>query len=151
MMFQLEVARPEHAPRITQIHIDAFGTNAIVRAIHAADRGFQELCKAIERKALADMADSNTTVLIARNAGGNADDLSNIIGFAKWVAPIHPEEQHFTPPWDLEKTADWEILGPWIEIAQKVEDEIIGNTPHWGMHSIHMRCTLSTCAAHYCC
>jgi hypothetical protein len=147
MSFQLEIARPEDAPRITQIHMDAFGSNALICAIHATDSELNELRKAVEMKALADMGDSKTTVLVVRHVeniaserspgasterGDTRSDAHDIVGFSKWIHPYHPYDNYAPPSWTLPKTTDWKILRPWIAEVQKVEEEIIGSTPRFG-------------------
>lgn len=132
MTFVLEIAQPGDAARITQIHMDAFSSNALIRAIHAVDGDLSALRKAVEKRALDDMQDSKTTVIVVRDVESSA--MRNIIGFAKWVAPIYPGEPHSTPSWNLAKTTNWEILGPWIAKEKKAEEEIISTTPHWGTY-----------------
>jgi sialic acid synthase SpsE len=89
--------------------MDAFSSNALIRAIHAADEGLRDLHKAVEMKALADIKDAKTTVIIVRDVNeGTAASESNIaierstngdiIGFAKWTHPMHPSEIYTPPP-----------------------------------------------------
>jgi GNAT superfamily N-acetyltransferase len=145
MPFQLEVARPHDAPRIAHIHMDAFSSNALIRAIHAADEGLRDLHEAVERKALADMEDVKTTVLIVRhvNEGDAAcesdiaiekSDNGDIVGFAKWTHPIHPGDNYVPPPWNLPESTDLKVLGPWRVQAEKLEEKIIGHTPRYGRY-----------------
>jgi hypothetical protein len=147
MSFRLEIARPDDAPRITQIHMDSFGSNALIRAIHATDLELSELRKAVEMKALADMEDSKTTVLVVRHVniitserslgasteeGNTRSESRDIVGFAKWIHSYHPDDKYTPPSWTLPKTTDWKVLRPWIAEVQKVEEQIIGSTPRFG-------------------
>ncbi|KAF2028370.1 acyl-CoA N-acyltransferase [Setomelanomma holmii] len=153
MPFQIAIAQPHDAARIMQIHMDAFGTNVIIRAIHAADKDLTELRKVVEEKALTDMQDEKTTVLVVINVEESVDaetyiqnainpvngagvdshgrSRGEIVGFAKWSHPIHPGDDHIRPRWKLPKTADWKILSHWLVEVGKVEEKIIGDTPRY--------------------
>jgi predicted N-acetyltransferase YhbS len=141
MEFRLSIAQPRDASRITQIHMDAFGSNAIIRAIHAADPELEELRRAVEDKILADTQDEKITVLVVRADTPPGDKVEgakrvvaagDIIAFAKWTHPIHPGE-HYTPPsWNLPKSTNQNILGPWRKEVERVEAKIIGDTPRYG-------------------
>ncbi|KAF2823966.1 acyl-CoA N-acyltransferase [Ophiobolus disseminans] len=146
MPFLLEVAQPDDAPRITQIHMDAFGSNAIIRAIHtAADKDLKDLRNAVEDKLLADMRDARITVLVVRDVkadkagkvevsavnGNNDADARNIVGFAKWIHPYYPQDNYSPPLWSTPKSADWKVLRPWLDEVIKVEEAIIGQTPRY--------------------
>jgi len=155
MSFHLEIAAPDDAERITQIHMDAFGSNAIIRAIHAGnDKDLKELRSAVKDKLLADIRDSKITVLIVRVLDSsvtgertNANELisreklrgasggserGNIVGFAKWIHPYCPQDNYITAPWSTPSSADWKILRPWLDQVTKVEEEIIGQTSRYG-------------------
>jgi GNAT superfamily N-acetyltransferase len=145
MPFRLEVAQPHDAPRIAQIHMDAFSSNALICAIHAADKGLRDLRKAVEKKVLADMEDVKTTVLIVRyiseGAAASENDVaiesssnSDVIGFAKWTHPIYPGENCVPPSWNLPESTDPRVLGPWRVQVEKVEKAIIGQTPRYGQY-----------------
>jgi GNAT superfamily N-acetyltransferase len=131
MTFHLTTAQPENAPRIAQLHIDAFSSNALIRAIYAADTNLTGLRKAVELKAVADMQDEKTTVLVARCNKTISED--SIIGFAKWTHPIHSHEKYTPPKWNLPQSTDHDILGRWKKEVEKVESKIIGDEPHYGL------------------
>jgi hypothetical protein len=166
MTFQLELARPDDATRIAEIHMNAFGSNALIRAIHAADEHLKDLFKAVENKALADMQDVKTTVLVVRHVDGSTvnsgtnvsgagpgnevdntivkDAKGDVVGFAKWAHPIFPSDDYSPPLWNLPKSTDLEILRPWRVQVEKVEEEIIGHTPRYGRFFYIVSCVLST-------
>jgi hypothetical protein len=124
------------------MHMDALGSNAVICAIHAEDEDLAELREAVEAKALADMNDEKTTVLVdhAVTAPSGQDDedgrsaapTEDIITFAKWTHPIHPSEDCTPPAWNLPRSTDRDILRLWIEEVERVEAKIIGNTPRNG-------------------
>ncbi|KAH7087551.1 hypothetical protein FB567DRAFT_525211 [Paraphoma chrysanthemicola] len=132
MSFRLQIAQPDDVPRITQIYMDAFSSNAIIRAIHACDEGLNDLRQAVAEKALADIRDAKTTVLVAKYQDNEIGlkrpeqapekvrkDLAvvresindtQVIAFAKWAHPVVPDE-HVFPTWPL---SDRKIGKSWI-------------------------------------
>jgi hypothetical protein len=166
MMFQLELAQSDDATRIAEIHMNAFGSNALIRAIHAADEDLRDLFKAVENKALADMRDVKTTVLVVRHVNGNTvnseidmsgagpgnevdntvtrDARGDVVGFAKWTHPIYPSDDYSPPLWNLPESTDLEILRPWRIQVEKVEEEVIGQTPRYGKVFYFVSCALNT-------
>ncbi|KAH7074593.1 acyl-CoA N-acyltransferase [Paraphoma chrysanthemicola] len=152
MSFHLQIAQPDDVPRITQIHMDAFSSNAIIRAIHTYDKGLHDLRQAVAAKALADIGDAKTTVLVARyqdneialkgpeqaHGMGRKDSAvvresiydAQIIAFAKWAHPVFPDE-HVFPTWPLSESKDRRVLDPWLVEVARVEAEIIGESPRY--------------------
>jgi hypothetical protein len=139
--------------------MDAFGTNAIIKAIHAADKDLKELREAVEEKALADMRDQKTTVLVVRYSDDESASVGStrlsencverrvsstedvvegeIVGFAKWIHPVHPNENYKWPRWNLSKTKDRKVLEPWLAEVKRVEEEIIGDAPRYGQYLLY--------------
>jgi hypothetical protein len=118
----------------------AFGTNALIRAIYPTGAVRKGLAHAVEMKALADIQDPHITVLVAHYLEHRETPLdpasplttSPIVGFAKWVHPVRPEDDYTPPPWKLPEGTDWDVLKPWIAAAEKAEETVIGQTPHYG-------------------
>jgi GNAT superfamily N-acetyltransferase len=146
MSFRLATAQPKDAAAIAEIHMGVFGTNALIRAIYPTEEVREGLAKAVEMKALADIQDPHITVLVAHyheHAGTAVDHAcpptsSPIIGFAKWVHPVRPEDEYTPPPWSLPEGTDWAILTPWIAAAEKTEEAVMGKTPHYGEWVAHL-------------
>ena len=70
MTIQIDLARPEDAPRIAELHVQPFSSNALMYAIHGATSTWQALQKSTEAKFLADLQDPNTNILVAREGSG---------------------------------------------------------------------------------
>jgi hypothetical protein len=139
--------------------MDAFGTNTIIKAIHAPDKDLKELREAVEEKVLADMRDQKTTVLVVRYSDDESASVrptklfedgvergvsstqdvveSVIVGFAKWTHPVQPNENYKWPRWNLSKTKDRKVLDPWLAEVKRVEEEIIGDTPRYGQYLLY--------------
>jgi hypothetical protein len=67
MPLLVAIAEPADAARITDIHMAVFGSNAMLRAQFPTATVRAELQKTIEKKALADIEDHRTTVLVVRD------------------------------------------------------------------------------------
>jgi hypothetical protein len=124
--------------------MDAFSSNAIIRAIHSVDKDLKDWRKSVEKKALADIHDEKTTVLVVRyheedraemaheSSAETRNRHSDIIGFAKWTHPFRSEDEYTPPVWKVPESTDQRILRPWLDEVQKVEADIIGETPRYG-------------------
>ena len=66
----MRAATPEDAPRIAEIHMVAFGPNAMLHAQFPTPAIRKRLQTCVEHKALADIDDSKTTVLVATFSDG---------------------------------------------------------------------------------
>jgi hypothetical protein len=133
MSFHIEVAQPEDASAIAHLHIEAFSSNALMRAIYPSPSIWQGLEKATREKILADMEHSKLTVLVARRKRKGSED---VVGYAVWAHPIHADEPHTPlPVWKLPEGTNWEVLGPWKETAAQVAEAVIGNRPHYGKYT----------------
>jgi hypothetical protein len=147
MSFRLDVAQLDDANQITQIHMDAFSSNVIIRAIHHIDSDLKDWRASVHKKNVTDIHDARTTVLVVRyneadtteatwslngysaESGRNSGE---VIGFAKWTHPFRPEDGYTPPPWEVPKSTDQSILRPWLDQVNKVQAEIIGQTPRYG-------------------
>lgn len=135
MSLQCCIAEPKDAPRIGEIHMAAFASNAMLLAQFPSADVRHALQHSVELKALADIEDSNTTVLVVRGSGmqtiPDEKELSNasgapssdgiIIAFAKWAHPTKPEDEYEEPPWIWPEGTALHILEDWtgrVEAAQ---------------------------------
>ncbi|KAK8022195.1 hypothetical protein PG993_012962 [Apiospora rasikravindrae] len=127
---QMRTAVRKDASRIAEIHMAAFGRNAMLHAQFptlAIRKGLQQC---IEDKAVADINDPKTTVLVVTNSDGpeNTDDA--VVAFAKWSHPVLPGEDYDEAPWIWPEGTDLETLGAWIAKASEVESRsAVGNIP----------------------
>lgn len=82
----IRVATPQDAPRIAEIHMAAFGPNAMLHAQFPTPAIRQGLQTCVEDKALADINDQNTTVLVVTGSDGKEWLLSKCHTFMAFVA-----------------------------------------------------------------
>jgi hypothetical protein len=106
MAFQLASAQPHDVARIAQIHMDAFGTNALIQAIYPTNAVREGLTHAVVVKALADIQDPHITVLVVRYIEdprapvdrSSRSRISPIVGFAKWAHPVPLDDEYIPTP-----------------------------------------------------
>ncbi|KAF2972597.1 hypothetical protein GQX73_g861 [Xylaria multiplex] len=143
----MRVATRQDASRIAEIHMAAFGPNAMLHAQFPTPAIRKGLQTSIENKALADIDDPKTTVLVVLSSDGvdgystalpqslhriTSDPETNagaIIAFAKWSHPVRPDEDYVEPPWIWPEGTDLDTLGAWIAKASEAESRSIGDTP----------------------
>lgn len=125
------MAETADAERIAQIHMSAFCSNALIRAIYPTEEVRTGLAQAVEWKVRDDIQDANISVLIVRNVSGPASK-SEIIGFATWTHPIESDISYTPSPWRLPQGTDWEVLTPWKTLVEEAEDIVVGCMPHYG-------------------
>ena len=137
------------APKIAALHISAFTSNKLMRAIYPTPQIWDAFQSSVEKKITADIRDLHTTVLVAIAKGtapepvteeqtekeemeGEVEKGDEIIGFAVWIHPT-PSNKGFTPPsWNLPEGTDWSVLRPWKDASASVASDVIGERPHYG-------------------
>ena len=150
MPLVLGLARPADARRIAEIHMAAFGDNAMLRAQfpsaalrEAGGGGGGGLRDAIEAKARADMGDSKTSVLVVRDTDvsaegdvgggdggeGKGEGQGPVVAFAKWSHPVAPGEQYVEPPWVMPAGTDRAVLKSWTRKVEEAQERAVGRTP----------------------
>ncbi|RMZ73417.1 hypothetical protein GMOD_00007925 [Pyrenophora seminiperda CCB06] len=144
----LRPARPLDIPKIAALHVSAFSSNKLMRAIYPTPQIWTAFQSAVERKMMADMQDSHTTVMVAtagnfaselatergtveKVAQGETEKRDEVVGFAVWIHPTPSSEESTPPSWNLPEGTDWGVLGPWKDAAGKVASDIIGERPHY--------------------
>uniref|UniRef100_A0A0B7K9Y3 N-acetyltransferase domain-containing protein n=1 Tax=Bionectria ochroleuca TaxID=29856 RepID=A0A0B7K9Y3_BIOOC len=126
----MRLATRQDAPRIAEIHMAAFGTNAMLLAQFPTPAIRQALQISIENKALADIDDPKTTVLVVAVGSDDPEkSLDNVISFAKWSHPVDPSEGYVEPPWIWPEGTDLETLAAWTARAAEAETRSLGSTP----------------------
>ncbi|KAI1127594.1 putative GNAT family acetyltransferase [Nemania abortiva] len=125
----LRDATRQDAPRIAEIHMAAFGPNAMLHAQFPTPDVRQGLQTAIENKALADIDDPKTTVLVVTAPEDTNKNASVVIAFAKWSHPVHPGEDYVEPPWIWPEGTNLDTLRAWVSKAAETERRSIGDTP----------------------
>ena len=92
MSITLFEAAESDADRIAAIHMAAFGPNILLRAQFPSEPTRVGLQDSIADKALKDIRDPKTAVLVVR-------DQDEIISFAKWHFPVLKDQAYEEPPW----------------------------------------------------
>ena len=124
MALELSVALESDADRIAAVHMAAFGSNALLQAQFptAAIRRQLEIC--IAKKALDDINDPKTAVLVVRHQ-------NEVISFAKWSLPVLNSEPYVEPPWQWPEGTDYAVLDPWTERVEAAKQKVLGDAPHY--------------------
>ena len=108
------------APRIAEIHMAAFGKNAMLRAQFPSADARQALQKSIEAKALSDITDPKSSVLVVKDSSIQASgDKGSVI----------EGEDYVEPPWIWPEGTDFAILTAWAKQAEEAQRKAMGNTP----------------------
>jgi len=118
-------ATPAEAARIAEVHMAAFGDNALLRAQFPTPAVREALQKCIELKALADIQDPKTTVLVVRDPKAG----SIVIAFAKWSHPVEEGEDYTEPPWIWPEGTDLDVLGKWTAEVEMALQKVLGTAP----------------------
>lgn len=129
MTLKLDIATPADAPRIAEIHMAAFGPNAMLRAQFPSPQVRQALQQSIEQKALADIDDPKTAVLVVRDIQDASGKTPAAIAFAKWSLPAEQGENYTEPPWVWPEGTDTGVLDAWTEATEAASERIIGSDP----------------------
>ncbi|KAI4705190.1 hypothetical protein J4E81_000070 [Alternaria sp. BMP 2799] len=136
MPVSISPAQPKDAVDIAALHVQAFSSNALMRAIYPTPAIWAALQGCVEEKILADMKEPKITVLVAKHTDEAEvrEEQGKTVGYAVWCHPIKAEEQDWKlPTWKLPEGTDWNVLKPWLAAAGKTVEEVIGHTPHYGL------------------
>ncbi|KAI1415437.1 putative GNAT family acetyltransferase [Hypoxylon sp. FL1857] len=141
----LVAAEPADAARIADIHMAAFSSNAMLLAQFPTPAVRNALKESIELKALADINDSKTTVLVVRDSdsttsintaepGGDEQNpdrrgLGEAIAFAKWAHPISTNEDYTEPHWIWPAGTDSKLLRDWANKTEESQKHAVGDSP----------------------
>lgn len=147
MQLKMCIAEPEDASRIAGIHMAAFASNAMLLAQFPSLVVCQALQHSIELKALADIRDSNTTVLVVRsNMKGLSDSLSeslseqgDIIAFAKWAHPTGLNDGYEEPRWIWPEGTAFDVLAEWTQLTEEARTTALGSQACYRKSSIRLR------------
>ncbi|USP74662.1 uncharacterized protein yc1106_01936 [Curvularia clavata] len=132
-------ATPSLAPRLASIHVSAFSSNRLMRAIYPTTAIWAAFERAVEEKVIADMLDERTSVIVARSTGQKEEeDEGEIVGFAVWChasatkeeekkSPDGSAEAYTAPAWNLPEGTDWDILNAWRAAAAKTAEMVVGD------------------------
>ncbi|RWA07071.1 hypothetical protein EKO27_g8039 [Xylaria grammica] len=155
MTLKLYPALPADAGRISDIHMAAFGSNAMLLAQFHTPDVREGLRESIRRKALADIDDPKITVLVVRNLpsdpdvanagdGGFHRSLVNglpgepgsegtpegeVVAFAKWSHPVAKGEEYEETAWIWPPGTNLDILEGWGRVTEEVQEQAVGDRP----------------------
>lgn len=143
MVYPVEVALETDANRIADIHMAAFGTNALLRAQFPTPDVRTQLRNCIATKAAADIRDPNIAVLVVR-------DQDKIVSFAKWSLPVSTSETYVEAPWVWPEGTDLEVLGEWTEKMEEAQQRALGERPSYREFdlSLHFKTSWICCTLH---
>ncbi|KAI1456381.1 putative GNAT family acetyltransferase [Annulohypoxylon moriforme] len=132
MPLALSIAYRADAARIAEIHMAAFGSNAMLLAQFPTAAVRDALKQCIESKALADISDPNITVLVVRES--NQDDKhqengGTVVAFAKWAHPAPTDGDHIEPPWVWPEGTNLKILEDWTKKTEEAQARAVGVSP----------------------
>ncbi|KAK8117516.1 uncharacterized protein PG998_005797 [Apiospora kogelbergensis] len=119
----------QDAPRIAEIHMAAFGRNAMLHAQFPTPATREALQTCIRDKAVADIEDPKTTVLVVTSSDDPEKNDNPVVAFAKWSHPVVSGEDHVEPPWIWPEGADLRTLKAWITKAAEAESRAVGDAP----------------------
>lgn len=156
MPLQLDHAHEADAGRIAEIHMAAFGSNAMLQAQFPMPDLHKPLQEIIKLKALADIDDPKTTVLVVRDVPdqqqvdtdqGQGQDRStedvdevkpkshraSVVAFAKWAHPVADGEDYTEPPWLWPEGTNLDVLEGWAKKTEEAQQKALGRTPCYSM------------------
>ncbi|KAI0478144.1 putative GNAT family acetyltransferase [Xylaria cf. heliscus] len=158
MPLKLYPAVPADASRISEIHMAAFASNAMLLAQFQTPEVREGLRESIRLKALADIEDANITVLVVRDIPQDSDasyvrvaendsdyhiatggvpsrsdteerQRGKVIAFAKWSHPVGKDEKYEETAWIWPPGTNMRILEGWGRAAEEVQEQTVGDRP----------------------
>ncbi|KAI0908735.1 putative GNAT family acetyltransferase [Ustulina deusta] len=155
MPLKLYPAAPADAGRISDIHMAAFASNAMLLAQFRTPDVREGLRESIRLKALADIDDPKVSVLVVREIPSDSDtpDLTGaddgsyhhsgaigerrreetpagqVIAFAKWSHPVGEDEEYEETAWIWPPGTNMKILESWGKATEEREKQAVGDNP----------------------
>ncbi|KAI1110090.1 putative GNAT family acetyltransferase [Nemania sp. NC0429] len=151
MPLKLYPAVPADAIRISEIHMAAFASNAMLLAQFRTPEVREGLRESVRLKALADISDPRITVLVVRDISLGPDAPSGttsqsngiilgepkteeaqagrVIAFAKWSHPVSKNEDYEETPWIWPPGTNMEILESWGKVTEEMQGQAVGDEP----------------------
>ena len=123
MPLNLSEAKEVDVERISEIHMAAFGPNVMLQAQFPTLAIRDQLKICIAEKALADIQDAKTVVLVVRDE----ENRDEIISFAKWHLPVSQSEAYEEPPWLWPDGTNLAVLDAWTEIVEAAKQTLLGD------------------------
>ncbi|KAL8977943.1 MAG: hypothetical protein Q9205_006359 [Flavoplaca limonia] len=118
-------AAVEHdADRIADVHMAAFGSNALLLAQFPTPDVRTQLRDCIAKKAADDIRDPYIAVLVVH-------DQDKIVSFAKWSLPITASEAYVEEPWAWPDGTNFHVLREWTGKVEEAQQRILGELPSY--------------------
>ncbi|KAI0399125.1 putative GNAT family acetyltransferase [Xylaria palmicola] len=156
MPLHLYPAVPDDAGRISEIHMEAFASNAMLLAQFPTPGVRDGLRESIRLKALADIDDPKISVLVVRdiprvtdapnmtadeNCSGRHSGVNEIlkvdgsqdartgkvVAFAKWSHPVGRDEEYEETAWKWPPGTDVQILESWGRATEEAQKRAVGD------------------------
>ncbi|MCJ1344462.1 hypothetical protein MMC31_002665 [Peltigera leucophlebia] len=123
MPLKLTFASEDAASRIADIHMAAFATNGMLLAQFPTSAIRDGLRDSIARKALDDIRDPHTAVLLVQDSELEGE----IISFAKWSLPSSTSDNE--APWIWPEGTRFDILDQWTQRVEGAKSKVLGDEP----------------------
>ena len=124
MKSRVTSAAETDADRIADIHMAAFGSNALLLAQFPTPSVRTRLRDSIAAKAAGDIRDPNIAVLVVRNLE------NQIMSFAKWSMPVAAAEQgqgtYAETPWRWPEGTNFSVLDEWTAKMENAKQGVVG-------------------------
>lgn len=124
MSWTVTVAAETDADRVADVHMAAFGSNALLLAQFPTPAIRTQLRNCIARKAADDIRDPNIAVLVAI-------DQDEIVSFAKWSLPVKASETYVEAPWVWPYGTNFSLLHQWTEKIEQAQQRVLGERPSY--------------------
>ena len=123
-MLVLLAATEQDAPRIADIHMAAFGSNELLQAQFPTPSVREGLRAAIVKKAIDDIRDPHTAVLLVQDThcDRNSSNNDTIISFAKWSLPLSTTENEAA--WKWPEGTRMDLIDRWNEKIEEAKREV---------------------------
>ncbi|KAI1423333.1 putative GNAT family acetyltransferase [Xylaria sp. FL1777] len=155
MPLKLYPAVSADAGRISEIHMAAFASNAMLLAQFDTPNVREGLRESIRLKALADIDDPKISVLVVREIPSDSDaseltgveagnyrqsgligerrregiPAGEVIAFAKWSHPVGKDEEYEETAWIWPPGTNMEILDSWGKATEEGQAQAVGDHP----------------------
>ncbi|KAL8853524.1 MAG: hypothetical protein Q9221_001683 [Calogaya cf. arnoldii] len=120
MSWAVSSAADADADTIADVHMAAFGSNALLLAQFPTPDVRIQLRDCIAKKAADDIRDPKIAVLVVR-------DQDKIVSFAKWSLPVTAPETHVEAPWVWPDGTNLPVLHDWTEKIEEAQQRVLGD------------------------
>lgn len=129
MDWVVRIAAESDADRIADVHMAAFGRNALLLAQFPTPDIRIQLRNSIAKKAADDIRDPNVAVIVAT-------DQDKIVSFAKWSMPVAASETYREAPWVWPDGTNFAVIHEWTEKVEEAELTVLNGLPSYHLSFI---------------